>query len=49
MTSKTYTVWTEDEQGNETAELFRGSKSEAYRYYNQHGGAKAGLHIGYDI
>lgn len=44
-----WSVWTEDEHGNETAVLFEGSKTAAHRYYNQHGGARAGLHVGYAI
>lgn len=44
-----YKVWTEDESGNESAVLFEGSKTAAHQYYRQHGGSKAGLHIGYDL
>ena len=44
----TWQVWTESEDGTETI-LFEGSKTAAHKYYNQHGGAKSGLHIGYPI
>lgn len=44
-----YIVWTEDEHGNETAVLFEGTKTAAHRFYKQHGGARAGLHVGYRL
>ena len=47
MSAKQYQVWIEDETGNETAVLFAGTKTDAYKFYNQNGGSKAGLHIGY--
>lgn len=49
MKKTVYHVWTEDEQGNETAILFEGTKTAAYEFYNNHGGHKAGLHIGYNL
>jgi hypothetical protein len=49
MTHKIYIVWTEDEDGNENAILFEGSKAAAYRYFNTHGKSKSGLHVGYRI
>ena len=29
--------------------VFEGSKTAARKYHKKHGGAKAGLHVGYDI
>jgi len=47
MNKRIYQVWTEDEQGNEQALLFQGTKTAAYKFFKQNGGSRAGLHIGY--
>lgn len=42
MKRHTWYVW--DENDNE---LCQGSRAKCLRYYKQHGGTKAGLHLGY--
>jgi len=42
-------VWTEDDAGNETEVLCEGSHAKCLSYYKQHGGERAGLHLGYEV
>jgi NRPS condensation-like uncharacterized protein len=51
--NRIWQVWTEDNVStnlgviNGDVTLFEGTKTEAHKYYKEHGGQKAGLHIGY--
>ena len=48
MQKKIWQVWTEKDGEDDTI-LFEGSKTAAHKYYKSHGGASAGLHVGYPI
>jgi len=54
MKNKIYQVWIENEKESQKQDrivdekvLFEGNKTNANKYYKSHGGASAGLHIGY--